>query len=117
MAKISLTIKGETYQAVLFNGPLADTFIKKIPVTIKMKELNGNEKYYNFTESFPVKNEKVGSIEVGDLMFFGSDTFVLFYNDFPTSYSYTKLGKIDNTRGLDKLLGTGNIDVSIELVE
>jgi hypothetical protein len=48
-------------------------------------------------------------------MLYGSNTFVLFYESFSTSYSYTKLGKINNASGLAAALGTGNVSVSISL--
>ena len=48
-------------------------------------------------------------------MLYGSNTFVLFYESFSTSYSYTRLGMISNPSGLATALGTGNVQVSISL--
>jgi hypothetical protein len=48
-------------------------------------------------------------------MLYGSNTFVLFYEAFSTSNSYTKLGKLSNTTGLVSALGKGNVTVSISL--
>lgn len=85
---------------------------KLLPLTVDMSELNGNEKYYNLQEQLPAKEEQVGSIRAGDLMLFGPDCLVLFYKDFQTSYSYTRLGRIEDVSGLEKALGDGNVKVT-----
>jgi hypothetical protein len=38
----------------------------------------------------------------------------LFYKSFNTSYSYTKLGYIDNPVGLATAMGAGNVAVKFE---
>jgi len=52
-----------------------------------------------------------GTIEVGDILLYGSSTIVVFYKKFDTPYSYTKIGKIDKVDGLEAALGAGNVKV------
>jgi hypothetical protein len=80
-----------------------------------MVELNGNEKYLDLSPSLPINASNPGTIQVGDLMMYGSSTLVLFYKTFSTSYSYTRLGRIDDVTGLAVALGSGNVTVTFEL--
>jgi len=114
MNKILLTVNNTTFSATLLDNALADKFMEQLPLTIDMSELNGSEKFYSFSERFPVKGERVGNIKKGDLMFFGSDTLVLFYKNFSTSYSYTRLGTLDHSKNLQEILGRKGVTVRIE---
>jgi len=48
-------------------------------------------------------------------MLYGSKTLVLFYKTFSTSYSYTKLGEVDDATGLASALGPRDTKVTFEL--
>ena len=84
-------------------------------MTLEMIELNDNEKYVRLPSSLPANASNPGTIQAGDLMLYGSNTLVLFYESFSTSYTYTKIGRIDDASGLAAALGTGNVKVSFEL--
>ena len=85
-SKISLKLQiGDSYfTAELYDNSTTNELIDLMPMTIDMSELNGNEKYYYLSESLSTYSEHVGSIHAGDLMLFGSDCLVLFYQDFQT---------------------------------
>ncbi|HRI58226.1 MAG TPA: cyclophilin-like fold protein [Saprospiraceae bacterium] len=78
-------------------------------------DLNGNEKYVDLSRNLPADASNPGTIQTGDLMLYGSFTLVLFYKSFPTSYSYKKLGRIDDVTGLAAAVGSGNVTVTYEL--
>ena len=66
-----------------------------------MKELNGNEKYVYLDSKLPVSEYSPKHINKGDVMLYGNNCLVIFYKSFDTSYSYTKIGHIDNLDDLD----------------
>ena len=111
--KINLTINGNNFTATLDDNETTRELLSKLPLEVSMSELNGNEKYYYFDESLPTNSYRPGSISIGDIMLYGSDCLVIFYEDFDTPYSYTRLGKIDNVNNLKDALGNGNVNVMI----
>ncbi|MCM1499268.1 MAG: cyclophilin-like fold protein [Clostridium sp.] len=114
---VTLTVGGKTFYAKFYDNQTTRALVKKMPMTLPMKELNGNEKYYYFSESFPTDAQKVSQIHAGDLKLYGSSCLVLFYESFSTSYSYTDLGYVENPEGLAEALGTGNVSVEIAGVD
>ena len=113
-AKMKITIGAIVFTATLYNNPSAAALKAMLPLTINMTELNGNEKYYDSPGSIPANASVGGDIKAGDLMLYGNNVLVLFYKNFNTTYSYTKLGYIDNPAGLATALGAGNVAVKFE---
>ena len=105
----------KTFTAILEDNGTVEAFKAKLPATVKMTELNGNEKYSRFPEDLPTNSANPGTIRAGDLMIYGKNTLVLFYETFPTSYSYTRLGRITDPAGLATALGAGDVTVTFEL--
>ncbi|HEY0655453.1 MAG TPA: cyclophilin-like fold protein [Chryseosolibacter sp.] len=110
-----IKIGNKEFTATLSDNPTAAAFKAMLPLTFNITELNGNEKYFRLSRNLPTNESNPGTIKSGDLMLYGSNTFVLFYETFSTSYNYTSLGKIANSNGLAEALGTGNVAVSISV--
>lgn len=109
---VIITVNGKEFNAVFYNNETANAFINMMPLTLNMNELNGNEKYYNLSSTLPVNSERVGSIKKGDIMLYGNNCIVIFYESFNTPYSYTKIGYIENTDNLTAALGSGSVSVT-----
>ena len=114
MSEIKITIAGKKFTAIPANTPSAAEFLKNLPLTLRMNELNGNEKYAGLSDKLPSDSECPGRISSGELMLYGNSTLVLFYESFPTSYRYTRIGKIKDVHGLKEAVGGKNITVTFE---
>lgn len=112
--KMRITIGTTVFTAILQDHATANAFRALLPLTIQMSDLNSNEKFYYFTGKLPTNPSRGGKIQAGDLMLYGNNCLVLFYESFTTSYSYTRLGHIENISGLAAALGTGNVVVKFE---
>ena len=112
---IKITVGGKVFTATLEANDAATAFKGMLPLTIHMTELNGNEKFFDLPDNLPASASKQLTINSGDLMLWGSNTLVLFYKTFSTSYSYTSLGKIEDPNDLSDVLGSGNVMVIFEL--
>jgi fermentation-respiration switch protein FrsA (DUF1100 family) len=113
--KLKIAIGAKTFTATLYNNETVTAFKAKLPMTINMTELNGNEKYFDLPDNLPTNASNPGTIQSGDLMLYGSNTLVLFYKSFSTSYNYTRVARIENPSGLATALGTGNKTVKFEI--
>ena len=105
---------GETFRAIFYKNKTTDELMKEMPVTINMKELNGNEKYCYFDKEFPTDERVPGEIKAGDIMMYGSDCLVTFYKSHNTSYKYTTVGKIEDAAGFAKAAGDGDVTITFE---
>jgi hypothetical protein len=110
--KIKIIVGGNEFSAVTYDNETTRAFISRLPLTVNMTELNRNEKYYNLPQNLPGTPQSPGTIYEGDIMIWSSNTLVLFYRTFSTRYSYIRIGRIENTSGLETALGTGNIEVT-----
>lgn len=107
---INITINGKNYNAILEDNETAQTFKKLLPKDFNMSELNGNEKYIYMDNSLPTNSSNPKYIKSGDIMLYGDNCLVIFYKSFNTSYSYTRIGHIDNLSDL----GNSSVTVKFE---
>lgn len=112
--KMKITIGSAVFTVTLNNNATAKAFKAMLPLIINMDELNGNEKFFYLATTLPTNASSGGSIQAGDLMLYGNNCLVLFYEGFNTFYSYTRLGSIDNSSGLVAALGAGSVTVKFE---
>ncbi len=115
MPQLKIEAGGQVFTATLMDNPTTRALLDRLPMTVSMSELNGNEKYYYLPDSLPTNSQRPGNIHAGDLMLYGSDCLVLFYESFSSGYSYTRLGSVDDPSNLAAVLGRGSVDVTFRV--
>ncbi len=98
---VNITIDNNEYKIKLFDNQTSREFIKLLPLELNMQDLNNNEKYYYLENNLPINSSVPEIINKGDIMLYGDNCLVLFYKTFKTTYSYTKIGHIDNLKDLN----------------
>jgi hypothetical protein len=110
-----IRIGSKTFTATLAENPTATAFKALLPLTLDMADLNDNEKVVPLSAKLPTDDSNPKQIQAGDLMIWSSRSVVLFYKSFPTSYSYTRLGRINDAAELSAAVGARNVTVTFEL--
>ena len=115
--KMRVIVGDKVFPATLADNYTAEEFRGLLPLTFNMAELNGNEKYYYMSYNLTVDGAVPDMIHAGDIMLYGRNCLVLFYDTFETSYAYTRIGAINDPTGLAEALGSGQATVAFELAE
>ena len=109
---VVVSVGGKSFTAIVEDSETGRAFVEKLPLTLSMNELNGNEKYC-YGVSLPTASTYYGTIKAGDLMLYGSNCLVLFYGA-AGGYSYTRVGRLTSTDGLAAAVGRGTASVTFD---
>ena len=111
--QIQVLVNDTPFTATIEDTAAGQELLARLPLTLSMEELHGNEQYCYTGESFGGETFVPGTIEAGDLMVFGSDCLVLFYETFSNGgWSYARVGKVDDPTGLADACGSGTSTVT-----
>ena len=110
-SRMWMTVGERRFAISLSDNPAARAFAAQLPLTLDMEELNGNEKHARLSQALPANASRPGTIRTGDLMLYGTTTLVVFYETFNSSYSYTRLGRVDNPADLPQAVGQRGVRV------
>lgn len=114
---VKVKINDEVFDVKLENNSATQELVeelKKGNVTVNASEYGGFEKVGELGFSLPTSDENIGT-NPGDIVLYQGDKISLFYGSH--SWSYTKLGKIDNvdSNKLKEVLGSGDVTLEFSL--
>lgn len=113
--KMSVQVGGSTFTAALEENAAVDALVEMMengPVTIQMRDYSGFEKVGPLGQSLPASNRQT-TTQAGDIVLYQGNQIVMFYGS--NSWSYTRLGHIDDLTGWEEALGSGDVTVTFSL--
>ena len=114
---VKVKINDEIFDVELENNSATEELIKELKkgnITVNASEYGGFEKVGDLGFSLPTNDENIGT-NPGDIVLYQGDKISLFYGSH--SWSYTKLGRIDNVDPdqLREILGSGDVTLEFGL--
>ena len=114
---VKVKINDEVFDVKLENNSATQELIKELKngnIKVNASEYGGFEKVGDLGFSLPTSDENIGTAP-GDIVLYQGDKISLFYGSH--SWSYTKLGKIDNvdSNKLKEVLGSGDVTLEFSL--
>jgi hypothetical protein len=110
-SRMWMSIGERRFPVTLADTAAARAFAAQLPLTLRMEDLNSNEKHATLPKALPANASRPGTLRNGDLMLYGTDTLVVFYVSFDSPYSYTRIGRVDDPAGLPRAVGSREVQV------
>lgn len=115
--KINVQIGSTSFTATLEDNAAAREFaemMKDAPVSINMSDYSSFEKVGSLGRSLTTDNHQTAT-SAGDIVLYSGNQIVMFYGS--NSWSYTRIGRIDDLSGWEEALGSGDITAVFTLME
>ncbi len=115
--KMNVEVGCESFTATLENNSAAAALadmLRSEPLTIEMSDYAGFEKVGSLGTRLPASNAQT-TTSSGDIVLYNGSQIVIFYGS--NSWSYTRLGRIDDLDGWADALGSGDVTVTFSLTE
>lgn len=115
--KMNVQVGNKTFTATLEENSATLALMElmaQAPVTLQLSDYSGFEKVGSLGTSLPTSNKQT-TTRSGDIVLYQGNQIVLFYGS--NSWSYTRLGRIDDLTGWEEALGSGDVTVTFSLAE
>lgn len=113
--KMIVQIGDKKFTATLYDNAAVGEFVdmmKEGPVTIDMNDYSGFEKVGSLGKTLTAEDKQT-TTEPGDIVLYSKNQIVMFYGS--NSWSYTRIGRIDDLSGWQEALGSGSITAVFSL--
>ena len=113
--KMQVQVGEQIFTATLEDNAATEALVemmKAAPVELSMSDYSGFEKVGPLEASLPAEDRQT-TTRAGDIVLYTGDQIVMFYGS--NSWSYTRLGRIDDLTGWEEALGSGDVTVRLSL--
>lgn len=115
--KINVRIGNTTFTAALEDNAATRELVemmKQAPISINMSDYSGFEKVGSLGRSLTTDNHQT-TTSAGDIVLYNGNQIVMFYGF--NSWSYTRIGRIENLSGWQETLRNGDITAVFTIAE
>lgn len=113
--KMKVQVGDAVFSATLEENEAATAFVEMMregSVVIQMSDYSGFEKVGPLGTGLPASNSQT-TTHAGDIVLYNGNQIVIFYGS--NTWSYTRLGHIDDLTGWEEALGKGDVTVTFSL--
>lgn len=113
--QMNVNVNGSDFTATLEQNTAVDSLVEMLrdgPLTLELSDYAGFEKVGPLGTSLPTSNQQT-TTQAGDIVLYQGNQIVMFYGS--NSWSYTRLGHIDDLTGWEEALGSGDVTVTFSL--
>ena len=114
--KICIQIGDYKFTATLEKTTAANELfqmLEEAPLVLELDDYSGFEKVGPLGKSL-TRSDKQTTTQKGDIVLYNGSNIVMFYGS--NSWSYTRLGKIDDLTNWEEALGSGSITITLSLL-
>ena len=113
--KMNVNVNGQDFTATLEQNSAVSALVQMMengPVTLQLSDYAGFEKVGPLGQSLPASNSQT-TTQTGDIVLYQGNQIVMFYGC--NSWSYTRIGRIDDLTGWEEALGSGDVTVTLSV--
>lgn len=111
--KIEMDVNGENFEVYLESNKAAQELVDLLPLSIELRDFGGFEKVGSIGTSLTTQDQYI-TTNPGDIVLYQGNQIVLFYGS--NSWSYTRLGYIEDVDRFEEIVGNGNIKITMRKV-
>ena len=115
MANMKVQVGDVVFSATLEENEAVSALVEMMresTVVVQMSDYSGFEKVGPLGARLPASNSQT-TTQAGDIVLYNGNQIVIFYGS--NSWSYTRLGHIDDLTGWEEALGSGDVTVIFSL--
>ena len=113
--KMNVNVNGQDFTVTLEQNSAVSALVQMMengPVTLQLSDYAGFEKVGPLGQSLPASNSQT-TTQSGDIVLYQGNQIVMFYGS--NSWSYTRIGRIDDLTGWEEALGSGDVTVTLSV--